>query len=886
MPNTIQLKLLENKSVVAEVNGRPYAYEGGYNIVAGEKNATQFQISSVPAQYKDATFSIRLTNAKGYPISTEKQTYSLGETFMLPVGMATAGYGSMLITAKTTDGEEPVWLPLKIKVGNDNPNWIKDASSPTYIHIGKTTTLPPDEEAKVTNRGTLSNPILDFAIPQGRQGESGEAATIEIGEVTTVSPFADAQVENVGTSEHAIWNIQIPQGKQGEGFKISKVYTSIEEMNSNFATDGIKEGQFVIISTSDINDPDNSKLFVKGATQYGFVNDLSGAQGIQGRGIAKTIGVYTVSDSGQILPPNPIWYSMLPNVPQGKYLWNKQTIIYTDDTEETFYLISYSGVNGTNGSEVTNVKATYRASDSDTFVPIDGWSDDIPHVEQGYYLWVKTIYTMSDDRNFVTYSVARQGKDGAGYDGSVVDYAVSDSGTEKPSDDDFYFTVPSVPQGKYLWTRTIFKGYNGNADAVMYSVAYQGTSGIPSDEPPLMDDDEASAGTSNELSRADHQHPRDSVTYTIANNAKNRADSAMTYALDAGATAQAANEAAVLAKNAADEAHAFAETAYDMAQEANNDASAALANANIAYNKAENVETAVEEAKSKADEAYDLADSAYSPSNPPPLQPVIGSNPNLLINSNFAINQRGQNQYVGLVYGVDHWMGNNNATIVDVNNDGSITLSGVSCQLLQKLEPEVARALAGKTAVLSISVQGQVYTAIQYNLPQTNEGNYSGRTPQLPNGYIARLRKPDVGSSLFVQIIGNSNGDSLIIDWVKLEVGEVATAYTPPLIEEELPKCQRYYQKIRMAGTAMTASNATTFYPFIPLPVSMRARPTVVVTLQPDIRGEGQSGIVPISIVANTIYDNGLVLTVTTSGLVASQVYCLANGEATLDAEI
>ena len=38
----------------------------------------------------------------------------------------------------------------------------------------------------------------------------------------------------------------------------------------------------VIISTDDVNNPDNSKIFVKDEMSYRYVNDLSGAQGIQG----------------------------------------------------------------------------------------------------------------------------------------------------------------------------------------------------------------------------------------------------------------------------------------------------------------------------------------------------------------------------------------------------------------------------------------------------------------------------------------------------------------------------------------------------------------------------------------------------------------------------
>src|SRR5699024_6441581 len=65
------------------------------------------------------------------------------------------------------------------------------------------------------------------------------------------------------------------------GFSISKVYASVEEMNSGYASDGLEQGDFVII-TSDVENEDNAKLYVKGPSQYDFVTDMSGATGIQG----------------------------------------------------------------------------------------------------------------------------------------------------------------------------------------------------------------------------------------------------------------------------------------------------------------------------------------------------------------------------------------------------------------------------------------------------------------------------------------------------------------------------------------------------------------------------------------------------------------------------
>lgn len=73
-----------------------------------------------------------------------------------------------------------------------------------------------------------------------------------------------------------------PQGPKGEAFTIAKAYASIEEMNEGFAADGVKEGQFVVIETGDVNDEDNAKLYLKGTETYVFVTDLSGAQGLTG----------------------------------------------------------------------------------------------------------------------------------------------------------------------------------------------------------------------------------------------------------------------------------------------------------------------------------------------------------------------------------------------------------------------------------------------------------------------------------------------------------------------------------------------------------------------------------------------------------------------------
>ncbi len=75
---------------------------------------------------------------------------------------------------------------------------------------------------------------------------------------------------------------QGPQGDIGKPFMIRKTYPSIEQMNDSFSTDEVNVGEFVVITTGNVEDEDNAKLFLKGDTCYEFITDLSGAQGIQG----------------------------------------------------------------------------------------------------------------------------------------------------------------------------------------------------------------------------------------------------------------------------------------------------------------------------------------------------------------------------------------------------------------------------------------------------------------------------------------------------------------------------------------------------------------------------------------------------------------------------
>lgn len=89
---------------------------------------------------------------------------------------------------------------------------IKDGASAT-VEVGETTTLPAGEQATVTNSGSETNAVFDFAIPQGEQGLT---ATVQVGNTVTGAPGTEAQVVNVGDEHNAIFNFTIPRGAPGE----------------------------------------------------------------------------------------------------------------------------------------------------------------------------------------------------------------------------------------------------------------------------------------------------------------------------------------------------------------------------------------------------------------------------------------------------------------------------------------------------------------------------------------------------------------------------------------------------------------------------------------------------------------------------------------------
>ena len=180
------------------------------------------------------------------------------------------------------------------------------------------------------------------------------------------------------------------------------------------------------------------------------------------------------------------------------------------------------------------------------------------------------------------------------------------------------------------------------------------------------------------------------------------------------------------------------------------------------------------------------------------------SNPNLLINPDFAVNQRGKSDYT-TGFSVDCWKCNN----ITLNaNGGTITLTkadGISQgELVQRVEGAY-KLLAGKTVTISCAdVDGNIIKgtatipaeqpAATTNLISASSGNVWITFSWSVTGYFY----------FRIWLRGNA-ALTYSPAWCKVEIGSLATPFVPPNHAEELLKIQ----SMNDDGTSKLVSNDT-----------------------------------------------------------------------------
>jgi hypothetical protein len=252
--------------------------------------------------------------------------------------------------------------------------------------------------------------------------------------------------------------------------------------------------------------------------------------------------------------------------------------------------------------------------------------------------------------------------------------------------------------------------------------------------------------------------------------------------------------------------------------------------------------------------------------------------PNLLDNSDFTnpVNQRGATSYTGTgIYTIDRWKMWGAYKVSEhtltYSSGNAVSIAGLNACLLMQRTTTVS---VGDIVTISAKIDGTVYS----------------KTITLTDSAVAY----DMG--LFYFVVGDDasaffeiaiESGSIIIDWLKLEKGSVATPYVPKGYGAELSECLRYYYQVSSVRTFGQQHTGAGTYVNVILPQVMRVTPTVSAPSEWTIRFNGMDKNATVSSVGS-LNGNTLNLTMSTiaGGTYIGPLYAFYNDKITFSADL
>ena len=502
------------------------------------------------------------------------------------------------------------------------------------------------------------------------------------------------------------------------------------------------------------------------------------------------------------------------------------TITLADTTTKTFTVTNGNGLTAFEKLSTVGLVDTYRFTRSDgtyfTFAVANGAKGD---TGEASHVWIKyasqqptasshsmgdlpdawmgvysgTAAEAPDDwQQYTWYQIkGEKGDPGASatVTGTTVEYMVSDSGTIVPSGS-WSTTIPTVPQGKYLWTK-VTTTFNTGSPAVSYSVARMG---IDSAEVFYID----LAG----------DYPNYTCPVALADiNAAYEAGKVLECRCKMGmytATLPLFIPVPELGRWIFSGSGELADMGFP--------AQTFTVAVTFAGVQASNTQLASKDDKLPNPNALTISSGSdsvtYDGSTAESIDIPVGCNANLLRNGTFAdgciVNQRGKTSYAGTGYGVDMWYTTGATLSVDVTAEGvKLYKNAASANpaWAQALETDAAVGQTvtvsmlykgnGEGASLRVAQSGGIVT-----LSNVSDWTLVQNTFTLEKWSVGTLQdRAIVAIQCFENMAANQG---LYIKAIKLELGEqqtLAHQENGAWVLNELPdyggellRCQRYYQ--------------------------------------------------------------------------------------------
>lgn len=253
--------------------------------------------------------------------------------------------------------------------------------------------------------------------------------------------------------------------------------------------------------------------------------------------------------------------------------------------------------------------------------------------------------------------------------------------------------------------------------------------------------------------------------------------------------------------------------------------------------------------------------------------------PNLLINSNFKINQRGSLDYQGAnSYTVDGWKIKEGLGSVHVIT-GGISIDAVPLSVIKLAQP-IETELTGYAAALSVAVE---VDGVEQILSSSGviQNNDQKQCVGEEEDFSIYLKQTATDSGLFEFYIETEI--DIIVKWAKLEaikeseLGEIkSTPYVQPNPAEELVKCQRYLMRLSLGISLGYSPGGQYVFVSVQTPTTLRpGMPTIDVSTVIRI---GNDAATINNISRDNSISNSIELELYTGETYAAGTYCIVSG--------
>lgn len=472
--------------------------------------------------YSTKDYKRYLAGVNNWEITSSMVMMQLGDLSNLVIsGLDLSGYSAYLrnvymtgtIKQLSQDGTTEVLVPAFKGEWKAGKYWYYDEvthNGSTWICIEPSTTQEPSDSStdwlKEVSKGDPGTPGKD-GIP-GKDGADGRTSYFHVKyspvQNPTSSQMKDTPDVYIGTyvdfvqanstdpSKYTWARFQGIQGENGtqgipgvNGEDGRTSYLHIKYSNdgktftaNNGETPGAWIGQYVDFVQSD------SSVFSDYKWQK--IKGEDGADGKDGVGVQDVDVLYYLSTSSSTLTGGS-WSTTAPAWVNGKYMWSKTRVIYTDgSTTETdpACITGSKGANGTDGSNgedgrgITSIVEQYYLSTSSSSLVGGSWSTTAPAWVNGKYIWTRSVITYTDSSSTTTDAICvtgAKGETGIGVKSYREQYYLSTS-YSRPAGGSWSYNVPSWTDGKFMWTRTVVT-YTDNTTWTSDPVCVTGSAG-------------------------------------------------------------------------------------------------------------------------------------------------------------------------------------------------------------------------------------------------------------------------------------------------------------------------------------------------------------------------------------------------------------------------